>query len=125
MFNIFRSPKLSDGYKYEIDNSKEGLDRLIQLTAQLEKEETERDKYIGLLNTIADNLGLNVWIKDKTGALIYINESAAKNIFKSDPATILHMKDSDFANDELAQVCMTTDKITIRLQLIKINRVDL
>lgn len=108
--NLLYSDKHKTGlYKSELDNSREGLNRLIELTKQLDKIDsgTSND---GLLNIITNSLDLAIWAKDLSGRFLYVNDSCARIILRTTVDKALRLTDEDFERDALAPVCMVSDQ---------------
>lgn len=110
MFNIIKCPKLSDEYNRELDNSKEGINRLIELTERLDKMELDIHKQCKFLNAVANSWDNPMWVKDINGIFLYVNTACAEIILKTTVEKALHLTDSDFKNDALATICIQSDK---------------
>ena len=108
--NLLTSDKHKIGlYKSELDNSRDGLNRLIELTKQLDEIESNvRNE--GLLDLVTNSLDLSIWAKDLNGRFLYLNDTCAKVILRTTVDKALHLIDEDFERDTLAPVCMASNQ---------------
>lgn len=109
--DLLHSDKYKAGlYKSELDNSREGLNRLVELTKQLDEIEGKVVPKDELLNLITNSLEFSIWAKDLNGRFLYLNDVCARVILRTTVDKALHLTDEDFERDALAPVCMLSDK---------------
>ena len=110
LFSSKKHKSNADLYKYELDNSREGLDRLIMLTKQLDEMDSDIRNYEGFLDVITNSLGIPIWVKDINSRFLYLNEICANDILNTTVDKAMNLTDSDFEGNALAQVCIESDK---------------
>ena len=86
----------ADLYKSELDNSREGLDRLIKLTKQLDEMDSDIRNYEGFLDVITNSLDIAIWVKDTNSRFLYLNEICANDILNTTVDKAMNFTDSDF-----------------------------
>ena len=108
--NLLYSDKYKTGlYKSELDNSREGLNRLVELTKQLDEiDSSVRNEE--LLDLITNSLGIAVWAKDINGNFLYLNDACAKLLLRTTVSKALSLADAYFELDALAPVCRASDQ---------------
>jgi len=108
--NLLYSDKHKPGaYKSELDNSREGLNRLVELTKQLDTIDGGICND-GLLNIITNSLDFAIWAKDLSGRFLYVNDPCARIILRTTVDKALRLTDEDFERNALAHVCMGSDQ---------------
>ena len=100
-------------YNSELDNSRSGLNRLMELTEQLDKISHDARNHEDFLALITDSLEISIWVKDINSHFLYLNKSCAKNILKTTVEEAMSLTDADFKNDVLAPVCMESDGVVL------------
>lgn len=108
--NLLYSDKYkTELYKSELDNSREGLNRLVELTKQLDEIESSVHNE-GLLDLITNSLGIAIWAKDINGNFLYLNDTCAEVILRTTVDKALSLTDDYFELDALAPVCRASDQ---------------
>lgn len=95
---------------YELDKNKEGIKRLIELTARLDDMENEVHYHNEFLNAVVNGLDFPMWVKDINGYFLFVNIACAKIILKTTVDKALHLTGEDLKNDALAPICKKSDK---------------
>lgn len=112
--SIFSKTVPKDDISYELNKSKEGIMRLIELTARLDKAEKDVKEHEGFLNIIINSISSPIWVKNTNFRFLFLNEACASVILKSTVAEALNLTDVDFENDALAPACIKSDKSIMR-----------
>lgn len=108
--NLLYSDKYKTGlYKSELDNSREGLNRLVELTKQLDEIDSSGSNE-ALLDLITNSLGIAVWAKDINGNFLYLNDACAKLLLGTTVDKAFNLTDIYFDLGALAPVCRASDQ---------------
>lgn len=95
---------------YELDKNKEGINRLEELTAQLDNVEFQEQCKNNLLGHVTNSMDTPLWAKDLNCCFLFLNEACATKILRASIEEAMHLTDIDFKQDALAKVCMISDK---------------
>lgn len=108
--NLLNSDKYNtDLYTSELDNNRDGLNRLIELTKQLDEVESSVHSE-GFLESITNTLDISIWAKNLNNHFVYVNDTCAKVILRTTVDKALHLTDEDFELDDLATICIASDQ---------------
>lgn len=108
--NLLYSDKYKTGlYKSELDNSREGLNRLVELTKRLDEIDSSVSNEV-LLDLITNSLGIAIWAKDIKGNFLYLNDACAEILLRTTVDIALNLTDDYFERDTLTPVCMASDQ---------------
>ena len=95
----------------EIQKSKDSINRLVELTEQLDVMENSARRNSEFLGALTNSLDISIWVKDLECRFTYLNDACARDILGGvtvDEA--LHFTDADFDSDILAHKCMESDR---------------
>ena len=91
----------------------DSLERLKDLTEELENKEQDIISSEKLLRAATNDLDIGIWGKGLDGRFVFMNESCAEKILHTTVSDGLAMTDEDFKHDALASACMSSDHIVM------------
>jgi PAS domain-containing protein len=89
----------------------ESLERLKDLAEEITTKEKEIRSHENMLHIATNNLNIAIWGKDIKNHFVFMNSTCAEKILRTTIEAALNPPDDDSRHDELAQVCMTSDKV--------------
>ena len=110
---MFNKNKRKESISYELDKSREGIDRLSELTNRLAIMEEDVCKHDGFIREIINNLDNPMWCKNIDGHFLFLNRAYATLVLKTTVSAALDLRDTDFKDNVLAKVCIESDRKVI------------
>jgi PAS domain S-box-containing protein len=95
----------------DLTDAFESLERLKDLTDEITTKEQEIRSREKMMRMATNDLNIAIWGKDTKSHFVFMNRACAEKILRTTPEAALNHPDDDFRHDELAHVCMTSDKV--------------
>ncbi|MCK4460095.1 MAG: hypothetical protein KAU52_10335 [Methanosarcinales archaeon] len=96
----------------EFGDAFESLNRLRDLTNEMEQMDMEIHNRADWLRQIFDSIDIPVWAKGVDNRFMYANKACCDTILRCSLDEAMEATDTDFENNALANVCIRSDEIT-------------
>jgi PAS domain S-box-containing protein len=96
----------------EFNDALESLNRLRDLTNEMEQMDIEIHDRVDWLRQIFDSINMPVWAKGPDNRFVYANRACCDTILHCSLDEVIEATDTDLKEDALADVCIRSDEIT-------------